>query len=501
MPRSAYPSLLGERYQLSRPLAEGGMAAVFECIDTWSTTNEKRAAKLLLLDLVGEEEVVALFNQECELLSRLDHPFIIKTHDYGVESGWPYMIMELVRDHGQQPVSLQQLQQRNTRNRLSLQQLEQLVPKLLAAVAEIHRLGLVHRDLKPDNVLVQQRLDGTLLPRIIDFGLAVSSAARHARHRSAEAVPAGEQATAQAFAGTLAYMSPEQKRGEKLDARSDVYSLGLLINELATGELPETPPTKPSRVVSGLPQWIDELVVGSVVERRPARFKSAADMLARTPASLLAADQRDPGLSRRHWLALAVGVAASVAIALAGPQELRGWLYLFTVYLPGESAQSLAHWLCGYLVPPAFVPATGYAELARQWWLPPLWALAGGALLAWRCRGRPRYLGPAALLLGLVLAWTPVHLLLLHLAGLLGCLLLVGALWHLAFRAGAVLAAPLAALATLPVFGLAEGMVERLQHLAAWSGTPALWQAAGTAALVLPLLWQIAGALRPKMRR
>ena len=209
-------------YRLLRLLGQGGMGSVFLAYQT--SPVRRRVALKVVRQGLNSREILARFKQECQALAMLSHECIAKVFDAGVTAlGRPFMVMEYIPGI---PISAYcDKKQLTVAARLSL------LRRVCGAVQHAHECGVVHRDLKPSNVLVMER-GNEAIPKIIDFGLA-----RTIDHCSTE----GAFLTAQGqVLGTPAYMSPEQAGlgGVEIDARTDVYALGVLLYELLTGVLP-----------------------------------------------------------------------------------------------------------------------------------------------------------------------------------------------------------------------------------------------------------------------
>lgn len=212
------PARIGP-YEIVRALGRGSMGTVYEALQE----NPRRTVALKLLHAgLASESALRRFQLEVDALGRLDHPFIASIHEAGSadlgRGPRPYLVMELVQGS---PLSLAMRRRSSTRERL------ELLARLGEGIAHAHSRGVVHRDLKPDNVIVDEQLR----PRILDFGVA----------RLLDPEQGGPRATRQGLlVGTLQSMSPEQAAGDasRLDTRSDVYALGVLGYELLTGRPP-----------------------------------------------------------------------------------------------------------------------------------------------------------------------------------------------------------------------------------------------------------------------
>ncbi len=223
------PRLTGQmdHYQLGEMLGQGGMGAVYAAYDT--TLNRRVALKVLSGSLPDNPTLIQRFEREARLAAQLSHPNVARVYGFGQADGKPYMVMEFIP--GQ---TLQQLVQHD--GPLALSKAWDYASQAALALREAARLGIVHRDIKPSNLMLTQ--DGVI--KVTDFG--ISRASNDAEIQSSTAAPnimaGGSLTRTGALMGTPMYMSPEQARGEKLDPRSDIYSLGLTLHFLLSGQDP-----------------------------------------------------------------------------------------------------------------------------------------------------------------------------------------------------------------------------------------------------------------------
>lgn len=267
-------SLVGqelESYRIEKLLGAGGMGEVYLARDL--KLGRLVALKVLPLHFVVDGERLSRFQREARALSSLNHPNLVTIYEVGEAKGLHFIAMELVE--GQTLSSL--------RDKLSLKELLAIVVQVAEALGAAHQAGIIHRDIKPDNVMV--RPDG--YAKVLDFGLV--------KLTEVEPVPGAPNDTKLGVAmGTLAYMSPEQAAGEPVDQRTDIWSLGVVLYELATGRKPFTGETRqatinailstqPNSVVTtnpSLPPDLDRILSKALDKDRELRYQTASDFRA-----------------------------------------------------------------------------------------------------------------------------------------------------------------------------------------------------------------------------
>jgi beta-lactam-binding protein with PASTA domain/tRNA A-37 threonylcarbamoyl transferase component Bud32 len=268
------PSVLGERYEIGGVLGRGGMAEVHRGRDL--RLGREVAVKVLRNDLARDPSSQVRFRREAQAAASLNHPAIVAVYDTGEDrtasGATPYIVMEYVEGE-----TLRDVLRRE--GRLPPERAMSLTADICAALDFSHRNGIVHRDVKPGNVMITPQ--GTV--KVMDFGIARAVSDSAATMTSTAAV-----------IGTAQYLSPEQARGEGVDARSDVYSAGCLLYELATGTPPFTgdspvavayqhvreDPRTPSSINPGIPPELDSILLKAMSKNPANRYQSAADMRA-----------------------------------------------------------------------------------------------------------------------------------------------------------------------------------------------------------------------------
>ena len=203
---------INDRYQIIRMIGEGGMANVYLAHDT--ILDRDVAVKILRGDLADDEKFVRRFQREAISASSLSHPNIVEMYDVGEDDGQYYIVMEYVEGK-----TLKSLIKR--RGALTLPEVIDIMLQLTSAVACAHDSYIIHRDIKPQNVLIKE--DGTV--KITDFGIAM-------------ALNSNELTQTNSVMGSVHYLPPEQANGSGATIKSDIYSLGILMFELLTGNLP-----------------------------------------------------------------------------------------------------------------------------------------------------------------------------------------------------------------------------------------------------------------------
>ncbi len=294
------------KYKILQLLGQGGMGTVFRAYDT--KLDREVAIKVMHPQFARQPDFQRRFLLEARAAARLNHPGIVQIYDSGEEQGYLYIVMELIVGE-----NLRKFQEnlRVQGRTLPLAQAILLIRKISQAVDHAHRNGVLHRDLKPDNIMLKRAStdQDEWQPVITDLGLAkLSEGTMHTLPHQ--------------IMGTLAYMSPEQLLAEKTDARSDIYSLGVLLYELAVGQRPfpinsltealryhtrEQPP-KPRAVRPDLPVALERIILRALAKEPAKRYQTAgelAEQLAVVPLSTAPPTkiyiQPQQGLPKKNW--------------------------------------------------------------------------------------------------------------------------------------------------------------------------------------------------------
>ncbi|MBI5388256.1 MAG: serine/threonine protein kinase [Verrucomicrobia bacterium] len=243
-------------------LGRGGMGVVYKARQ--KTLNRFVALKLLAPERVLDPQFAERFTREAQALAALNHPNIVTIHDFGQTGGFYYLLMEFVDG-----VNLRQLLRAR---KFTPEEALAIVPPLCDALQFAHDRGIVHRDIKPDNLL----LDKAGRVKVADFGIAKMLGTVNASGNADE--PAAPENATQTTVGTPGYSAPEQQTDpQRVDSRADIYSLGVVFYEMLTGELPRKPIEPPSRKVQ-IDVRLDGVVLRSLEQNPELRFQQVSEV-------------------------------------------------------------------------------------------------------------------------------------------------------------------------------------------------------------------------------
>ncbi|HTW58351.1 MAG TPA: protein kinase [Terriglobales bacterium] len=351
-------------YEIESPLGAGGMGEVYRARDT--RLDRTVAIKVLHAQMVSSAELRARFEREAKIISQLQHPHICVLHDVGNEGPIEYLVMEFLQGES--------LAERLRKGALAPEQVLTIAIEIADALEKAHRAGVVHRDLKPGNVMLTK--SGA---KLLDFGLAKPLGATVASGKGSgtspsvfaaaltqtmpSPTPATPLSTAGAVIGTVQYMSPEQIQGIEADARSDIFSFGVMLFEMVTGkrtfegktqasivgQILAVDPPSVSTVRPQTPPGLDRVIRLCLDKDPDERIQTAHDLklqlqaIAEAPLTVTQSSALVP--ARRRWLPWVVAgvlAVAAIAFALAYVQSLRTpQVSVHSYILPPEKATFL----------------------------------------------------------------------------------------------------------------------------------------------------------------
>ena len=255
------------RYKINRTIGVGGMAIVYEATDL--ATNRRVAIKMLKDSISDNPQALRRFINESKAVAMLNHPNIVKILDVSVKTEHKFIVMDFING-----ITLREYM--NHKGALNWREALAFITQILLALDHAHMKGVIHRDIKPQNIMV---MEGGVI-KVADFGIA--------KIPDAETVTMIDHAV-----GTIYYISPEQAKGKKIDARSDLYWLGVMFYEMVTGNLPfiaensyaimhkhiNDAPASPTSIIPNLPLGIEQIILMAMEKSPENRYQSASQMI------------------------------------------------------------------------------------------------------------------------------------------------------------------------------------------------------------------------------
>jgi beta-lactam-binding protein with PASTA domain/tRNA A-37 threonylcarbamoyl transferase component Bud32 len=352
-------TLFDGRYRIIRKLGSGGMANVYLAED--EELGRRVAIKILNDRYANDELFIERFRREAKSAAALSHPNIVSIYDRGEAEGTYYIAMEVIEGRSLKELIL-------TRGPLPITNALMFAREILDALRFAHRHGIIHRDIKPHNILIGERV------KVTDFGIARAGAS--------------QMTEAGSIMGTAQYLSPEQARGAPVTAASDLYSVGIVLYEMLTGKVPFTgdspieiamkhlnePPKPPSRIRPEIPEELDQVVLRALAKEPEQRYQTAEEFiedLTRVEAGLPVAPETAEA---------ATAVITGVTALQTGATEVLGPDDATRVTSPRPYTTRRP--------PPTYPPSYGYEEPSRKRrragpWLLVLLLLAAAALAGW----------------------------------------------------------------------------------------------------------------------
>lgn len=303
-------------YRIISQVGQGGMATVYKAYQ--ASMDRNVAIKVLPRQLAESPEFAARFQQEARIIARLEHPHILPVFDFGESDGVTYFVMRYLEAGT--------LKTKMEAGPLSLNEIDRLFTQLAEALNYAHGHGIIHRDLKPANALIDE--SGNLF--LTDFGIAKLLESASPRLTQTDAIM-----------GTPAYISPEQARAEKVNQRSDIYSLGIILYEMVTGSVPfiadtplavilkhiSDPLPPPSIVKKDIPQPIERVILKALAKEPDDRYATAAEFLSAWKRALEETETARPSLEPISTPASRAGMPASPSRPAPRPTPNRtGWV-------------------------------------------------------------------------------------------------------------------------------------------------------------------------------
>ena len=261
-------TMLSGRYEVLKRVGSGGMADVYMAKD--HKLNRNVAVKVLKSEYVEDEKFLKKFETEAQAVARLSHPNIVNIYDVGMEDGINYIVMELAEG-----ITVKEYIRK--KGYLSPKETVEISTQIASAISHAHKNHIIHRDIKPQNILVSD----TGIIKVTDFGIAKATSSNTVT------------STATAM-GSVHYISPEQAKGRFCDEKSDIYSLGITMYEMVTGHVPfdhengvtialmhlQNEITPPSQIRDGIPDSLEKIILKCTMKKPEERYQTADDLIA-----------------------------------------------------------------------------------------------------------------------------------------------------------------------------------------------------------------------------
>ena len=260
-------TMVSGRYEVLKRVGSGGMADVYMAKD--HKLNRNVAVKVLKSEYVEDEKFLRKFETEAQAVARLSHPNIVNIYDVGIEDGINYIVMELAEG-----ITLKEYIRK--KGYLTPKETVEISTQIASAISHAHKNHIIHRDIKPQNILVSD----TGIIKVTDFGIAKATSSNTVT------------STATAM-GSVHYISPEQAKGRFCDEKSDIYSLGITMYEMVTGHVPfdhengvtialmhlQNEITPPSQIRDGIPDSLEKIILKCTMKKPEERYQTADELI------------------------------------------------------------------------------------------------------------------------------------------------------------------------------------------------------------------------------
>ncbi len=269
--------VIADKYRIEKLIGRGGMGAVYE--GQHMLLDRRVAIKVLQQNMANDEQAATRFIREAKACARIEHPNAVTIYDFGVlQEGSAYLVMEFIKGYSLRQLMMQQ-------KPLTPEQIAEWMIQVCNVVEAAHQQGIIHRDLKPENVMLKETPDGSVIVKVVDFGLAKITSESGSEKASTNLTKPGE------MLGTPHYMAPEYYEGETIDNRADIYAIGIMMYELFCGDTPFTGTVQsiigghlfkdPQPIINFNPSIhpaLDQVVQKALKKKREERIASASEL-------------------------------------------------------------------------------------------------------------------------------------------------------------------------------------------------------------------------------